>query len=776
MQTGIDLAQAVVVAPPELSIPEQKAIAMLIEEVEKRTLIRWPRRDSLPENVDPVIAVGQVAPLAALLDHGVEGGGAAEGFHIRIVDQGGVPTVRVVGNDARGVLYGVGYLLRQLRMGRQLVTLPAQTGISTAPHYPLRGHQLGYRDKTNSYCGWDLQQWEQYIRDLVVFGANAFELIPPRSDDNLDSVHFPLPPLETMVGMSQLADDYGIDLWIWYPAMDADYADPATIQFALEERRRIFARLPRIDAVFTPGGDPGHTRPRYFMPFLKQQAELLQVYHPQAQTWVSPQGFSQEWMDEFLGILEQEDMGWLSGVVHGPWVHMTLDEFRALIPGRYPIRNYPDVTHCTSCQFAVPDWDVAYAITEGREPVNPRPLGQAAIFRYTQPPTIGFLAYSEGCKDDVNKCVWSCLGWDPDKPVIEILREYSRYYIGERYTDGFAQGLLALERNWQGPLLCNAGVMTTVKQFQTMEAAASPHVLENWRFQMALYRATYDAYTRSRLLYETGLEEQAMDQLRQAERKGSLLVLAEAERILDQAVLRPISTQWRTRLFQLAEALFQSIHMQLSVPLYQAQHERRGANLDGCDTPLNNRPWLKAQFAEIREIADESTRLGRILSLVQWTNPGPGGFYDDLSNSFQQDHLVQNLTFEEDPASLQSPARRFAYTREGEPMPRAWLTYTGSLHDACFEMHYADLDPAARYRVRVVYSGQNRQIKVRLDANEGIEVHPYIHKPKICGPVEFDIPQGATQGGQLTLRWRREPGHAGVGTGSDVSEVWLTKA
>ena len=58
------------------------------------------------------------------------------------------------------------------------------------------------------------------------------------------------------------------------------------------------------------------------------------------------------------------------------------------------------------------------------------------------------------------------------KPVIEILREYSRYYIGERYTDGFAQGLLALERNWQGPLLCNAGVMTTVKQFQTMEAAA----------------------------------------------------------------------------------------------------------------------------------------------------------------------------------------------------------------------------------------------------------------------------------------------------------------
>ena len=53
-------------------------------------------------------------------------------------------------------------------------------------------------------------------------------------------------------------------------------------------------------------------------------------------------------------------------------------------------------------------------------------------------------------------------------------------------------------------------------QFQTLEAAASPFVLKNWRFQQALYRAYYDAYVRSRLLYEEALEEQANDLLRQA--------------------------------------------------------------------------------------------------------------------------------------------------------------------------------------------------------------------------------------------------------------------
>ena len=111
------------------------------------------------------------------------------------------------------------------------ITLADDFSVLTAPKYPLRGHQLGYRPKTNSYDGWDARQWEQYYRDLIVFGANAVELIPPRSDDAATSPHFPLPPLEMMARMSGLADDYGLDVWIWYPAMDSDYSDPATVEF-----------------------------------------------------------------------------------------------------------------------------------------------------------------------------------------------------------------------------------------------------------------------------------------------------------------------------------------------------------------------------------------------------------------------------------------------------------------------------------------------------------------------------------------------------------------
>ena len=77
---------------------------------------------------------------------------------------------------------------------------------TASPKYPLRGHQLGYRPKTNAYDAWTVEMWEQYIRDLAVFGTNAIEIVPPRSDDEPDSPLFPLPPAQMMVEMSRIAD------------------------------------------------------------------------------------------------------------------------------------------------------------------------------------------------------------------------------------------------------------------------------------------------------------------------------------------------------------------------------------------------------------------------------------------------------------------------------------------------------------------------------------------------------------------------------------------
>ena len=777
----IDLRHATVVIDKGLKGPQAAAVHMLLDEVRKRTQLDWELSDAWPKVPSAVIVVG-LAPFVdkTLTAHGVATAATgrapgAEGYQLQV--QAGKPAIVVVsGNDARGVLFGVGRLLRELRMGRQRVAIPADLKLATAPKYPLRGHQLGYRPKTNSYDAWSVPMWEQYIRDLAVFGTNAVELLPPRTDDASNSPHFPLPQMQMMVEMSRLLDRYGLDVWIWYPAMDADYSNPATVKKALAEWANVFRKLPRVDAVFVPGGDPGHTDPRVLLPFLEKQTANLHRYHPHAQMWVSPQSFNQEWLDTFYAYLKTKQPDWLSGVVYGPQIRVSLPEMRKAIPKKYPIRRYPDITHSIQCQYPVQNWDTAYAVTEGREVINPRPVAESDIFHGWEHEAIGFLSYSEGCNDDVNKFVWSGLAWDPDRPVVETLRDYGRYFIGDTYDDDFAQGLLALERNWRGPLIANAAVMTTLEQFQRMERSALPAVTLNWRFQQALYRAYYDAYIYNRVVYETELEHQALDRLSGARRTSSLLAMTEAENVLNRATTNPPAQALRARIFELGDMLFQSIRMQLSVTRHMAIAEDRGATLDTVDETLNNRQWLLERFAEIRKIAYEDERLGELRSLVTWTDPGPGGFYDDLGNVMRQPHLVRGESLRADPGCYRTP--RFGYVpgrTYHARFPRSWWDNVEVIYDGPLKMQYDNLDPARRTRCAFRTRGTAPQSKIRLVADEKYEIHPEQTKPRPMAVVEYDIPREATRDGRLTLTWRGEQGRGGNGRGCAVAEIWLVK-
>jgi hypothetical protein len=432
------------------------------------------------------------------------------------------------------------------------------------------------------------------------------------------------------------------------------------------------------------------------------------------------------------------------------------------------------------CEYPVPDWDLAYAVTEGREVINPRPLDQSTIFKLYCDTTRGVITYSEGCNDDVNKMIWSSLCWNPDTQPIDTLREYSRYFIGERYTDDFAQGLLALERNWRGPLVTNDGVTTTLAQFRRMEKAADPRTRRNWRFQQALYRATYDAYQRARLISETAAESEAMQILASAKRTSASHALDQAESILNRGTATHNTDTLAARVKELAEALFQSIGMQLSVEKYGAISVGRGANLDELDVPLNNRVWLKNRFAELRKLDNDAARFRGIEAILHWTDPGPGGFYDDLGNPSRQPHLVRPDRYATDPGYLESPSVGF---RSELSWRRSWCTHVDGQYETPVVMHYPNLDPTARYKLRVVYAGENFQVKVRLTASpasdtpgQAIEIHPFRLKPQPVQPIEFEIPAQATSAGKLTLTWHSNPERGGPGRGCQIAEVWLIKS
>jgi hypothetical protein len=621
----LDVSRASIVASDSSSRVEAKAVAMLADEIERRTRIRLVIADQPPKGDQVVILVGTAAEMVGRSfapPAGLEIPNRPDAYAIWVdTSRPSRSTICLAGHDARGALFAAGRLLRLLDLSRDRVRLESTTAIATAPRVPLRGHQLGYRPKTNSYDAWTLAMWEQYFRDMIVFGMNAVELIPPRSDDDMDSPHFPTPPMEMMVAMSQLASDYGLEVWVWYPAIDKDYTDPKTVEFALREREEIFKRLPRLDAVFVPGGDPGDTRPDVLFSLLEKTKPVLTRHHPAAQLWVSPQGFDRPgknrvgWLKMFFELMQKKQPRWLDGVVFGPQVETSLANLRKELPAQYPIRDYSDITHSRGCQYPVPAWDKAFNDTLGRECINPRPRGFAQIFHDVKPHARGFITYSEGCNDDFNKVLWSCLGWDPEMKVEDITREYSRYFISGRFEESFSRGLLALEENWVGPLRQNDGVEKTLRLFQEMERTATPQDKLNWRFQQGLYRAYYDAYIRARLIYEIGLEEQARAALKSARESGALAALGRAEQILDRAESQRTAPELRARVFELAEALYQSIRMQLSVERYQAIAVGRGANLDEIDKPLNRSVDLKKRFAQIRALASEPERLAALARL-----------------------------------------------------------------------------------------------------------------------------------------------------------------
>jgi hypothetical protein len=601
-QKMLDFSDCVIVTPPKLEKLEQKAVTILQQEIEKRTAIKLPVTHTWPGQGKAVIAVGPVSqmrqfagPLLFEIRHAV--GPGREGFSLVVRNE--PQTAAVIGGEGgRGVLYGVGRLLRKMELRQGSILAPDGLSIITGPKYPLRGHQLGYRPKTNSYDAWSPAQYDQYIRELALFGTNAIEIIPPVSDDDYISRHMD-DPMETMIKHTEIIDSYGLDVWIWYPNVGKDYKTPAGIKKELAEREEVFKKLKRIDHILIPAGDPGRLHPDVFFPFAEKVAKILAKYHPKARIWASPQAMhpTREWLRSFYEHVNKKP-AWLGGVVFAPWIKTPLPKMRQIVDRHYKIRRYPDITHNVACQYPVRNWDLALALTLHRECFNPRPVAMKAIHNALDEYACGSLTYSEGIHDDINKFVWGDQDWDPTMPVIETLRDYCRLYISPDFADELAQGFVAQEGNWEGPLATNDQVDVTFAQWQDLEKKVPQHVQNNYRFQMGLLRAYYDAYIKRRLIHETELEAKAMDVLISAGELGALAAMEKAETILQKAKTEPVAVSYKRKCEALSDSLFELIGCQLTVKKHGAKHRTRGAFMDGIDEPLNNINWLTAQFRD----------------------------------------------------------------------------------------------------------------------------------------------------------------------------------
>ena len=296
----------------------------------------------------------------------------------------------------------------------------------------------------------------------------------------------------------------------------------------------------------------------------------------------------------------------------------------------------------------------------------------------------------------------------------------------------------------------------------------SPTLQTNWRWQLCLLRAYYDAYTRHRLWSETSLEQEANRVLADAPARGAEAAMRAAEAILQRTVQRPVQSAWHSRIEQLCADLFRGIELQTSVKLYQASGSERGAVLDFLEYPLNNRWWLEDEFKRIRALVAEADKLQALAMIASWEQPGPGSFYDEVGHIARSPHVVRGEGVNTDPVMERNPNPTFWWWDDG--FSRRRLSWQTSL-DWPLGLAYHHLDPKGSYKVRLTGYGQ------ALLRGNGQLLSPTLYGKGIGEFKEFPVPPRLVQDGNLTLTFDRpqDEAHLNWRQQSRVSEVWLLK-
>jgi hypothetical protein len=479
----------------------------------------------------------------------------------------------------------------------------------------------------------------------------------------------------------------------------------------------------------------------------------LHKYHPKAGMWISLQRFNQERVDFFFNYLNENHPDWLTGIVNGP-SSPSINVERERLPDKYMLRSYPDLTHTVRCQHPVKHWDQAFALTEGRECTNPQPRYYAEIHNRDAPLTDGFISYSDGIHDDVNKVTWSQMGWDTNQNVRNIVIEYCNFFFGSSIANEAADGILALDQNWEGPALGNSIIGNTLKVWKKLETE-NPVLGGNWRWQQLVMRAYYDAYIQQRLEYGKGLENKVYERIASANTIGALNTIIEANSILRRAKTEPIAREQKLKAIYYLDALNKSVGLQSSVKLHHAAGAERGALRDFIDYPLNNRWWLQDEFAKIQNLSSEAEKISRLDFIRTYENPGEGSFYDNVSST-DAIHVISET----------DGAIDFLWENNGRSRKRL----STQLFQFSPVLQYDELNPNTNYLIRIAGYGE-----ALLRAN-GERLTPTKYQKGFEQFKEFPLPKKLIKNGKLRITFDKpKEEHLNWRHQSRVTDVWILK-
>jgi len=455
----------------------------------------------------------------------------AEAFAI---SDGSGGSVRVSGGDRRGVLYGVGKLLRESRFepGR---FVPGTWRGRSRPAKPVRGIYFATHFY-NFYQTAPVGEIERYVEELALWGMNTlavwYDMHHFNGFNDPEAVTF----RERLRCILGAARRLGLDTWLLVVGNEA-YADsPAGLRAAPGGGRGGY-----YDVAVCPAKPAGMD---YILGVLGEYFDWARDLAPAAVCiWPYDQGGCgcpecQPWgargfmrcVEEVGGLAREKLPG--ARIVLSTWY---LDRAEWREAARH-LREQPGLADALLMEYFWGD-DAKGLVTEGVAlglPVvgfpeismhgmfpwggfgaNPQPLRFHGEWQMRQAALAGGFPYSEGVFEDINKVLWLRMYWDAGVTVGTVLDEYITYEFGKADADAVREAVLTLERNhhfrwWPGKLdgakilmdwfpsrgaapQADPGAEDAFAALRQTDSGMPGWARQSWRWRIVYLRALLDA-------------------------------------------------------------------------------------------------------------------------------------------------------------------------------------------------------------------------------------------------------------------------------------------
>lgn len=459
------------------------------------------------QRCDAIVAADGLAPLNVELS--LAPGIGTEGFRIEDRPGGGV---KIIGNDARGLLYGVGKLLRTSCTDQGGFTAGAWRGTSI-PEKPVRGIYFATHFH-NFYHDAPIEEVQRYVEDVGLWGLNTlivwYDMHHFPGFDSPEAVEF-RKRLKAICGAAR-----GVGLDVGFAcvanegyanspqALRADVkgmrgaAFPTDICTAKPEGRRYvldnFAQLydwaadlePKWVMIWPydsggcgcaqcqPWGHGGYLR------CAEPLANLARGKFPGARVMLSTWFFNgEEWAGLARAFATRPD--WVDyllaepafspGTPNSPPAHPA--------PANLPLVGFPEIS-----MVGWPAW--------GGFGANPLPTRYEREWKELKAQWQGGFPYSEGIFEDINKALFASFYWKADTIADETLREYIAFEYSPEVVDLVLPAIRMLEKNVPsrkvGPWSLKARDL-----MHQADARLTAKARQAWRWRILFLRAHIDA-------------------------------------------------------------------------------------------------------------------------------------------------------------------------------------------------------------------------------------------------------------------------------------------